>query len=99
MQNNRIKVWLSPLNGGSYTQLRLSGSIPIALSVRELRHLMKRMSFFCGYPVECALFVDKETADWCEWWTERLAVIPGRHLKVRFIARDRRLGSSRRGRQ
>lgn len=96
MQNGRIKVWLSPLNGGSYTRLRLSGAIPTALPVRELRHLMERMSFFSGYPVECALSVDKEEAGWCEWWTDRLAVIPGHLLDVRFIVRDR-MRKGRRG--
>ena len=92
MQNGRIKVWLSPLNGGSYTQLRLIGTLPTALPVRELRSLIEKLSFFSGYPVECALFVDEETAGWCEWWTGRLAVMPVRHLKVRYIARDRRRG-------
>lgn len=89
MQNDRIKVWLSPLNGGSCTKLRLIGAIPMALPAKDLRHLMGKMSFFSGYPVECALSVDKETAGWCEWWIDRLAVIPGHLLDVRFIARDR----------
>jgi hypothetical protein len=98
MQNGRIKVWLSPLNGGSYTQLRLTGSAPTALSKRVLRRFAERMSFWSGAPVECALSVDKETAAWCEWWTERLAAIPGRLLEVRFVARGqkRKIGGNSR---
>jgi hypothetical protein len=39
------------------------------------------------------LCVDKETACWCEWWTDVLADIPERHLKVRY--RRARCGDAR----
>ena len=87
MESSCIKVWLSPLNGGSYTKLRLIGVVPTAVPTREIVRLVKKMSFMSGYPLECALYVDKETAGWCEWWIDRLAVIAERHLKVRFIIR------------
>ena len=91
MESSRIKVWLSPLNGGSYTKLQLTGVVPTAVPRKELVRLVEKMSFMNGYPLECALCVDKETAGWCEWWIDRLVVIPEHHLKVCFIIkRDRR---------
>jgi len=92
MQNGRIKVWLSPLNGGSYTKLRLTGALPTAVPRKGLVRLVKKMSFMSGYPVEFVLSVDKEKAGWCEWWTERLVVIPERHLKVRFVIQRGKCG-------
>lgn len=53
MENGRTKVWLSPINGGSYTRLRIVGTFPTALPVWEIRQLVERMSFFNGYPLEC----------------------------------------------
>ncbi len=98
MENGRIKVWLSPLNGGSYTKLQLIGVVPTAVPQREIVRLVKKMSFMSGYPLECALSVDEETDGWFEWWNDRLAVIPEHHLKVRFIVRDKRYSNERDGR-
>jgi len=90
MKNGQIKVWLSPLNGGSYTRLRLYAALPTALPVWELRHLAERMSFFSGYAVQCVLSAGLEEANWSEWWTDLLAGIPGRLLDVRFVPRHKK---------
>ena len=86
MENGRTKVWLSPINGGSYTRLRIVGTFPTALPVWEIRQLVERMSFFNGYPLECVLSVGKREVNWCEWWTDLLASIPVRHLRVCYKA-------------
>ena len=98
MQDSRVRVWLSPLVGGAYTKFRITGTIPTAVPARKLKRLVEELSFWSGYLVECALSVEREGASWCEWWTDRLAVIPERHLKVSFIIRrntHRDIGRSR----
>ena len=89
MRNSGIKVWLSPINGGSCTRLRLSGVLPTTLPVCELGQLMEKM-LLTHYPIECVLSVDEEAVDWREWWLDRLAAIPAPHLKMRFVLRNRK---------
>jgi hypothetical protein len=97
MQNDGIKVWLSPINGGSCTHLRLTGVLPTTLPVCELGQLMAKM-LLTHYPIECVLSVDEEATDWREWWLDRLAAIPAPHLKTSFMSRNRKRRSSRGGR-
>jgi hypothetical protein len=89
MRNSGIKVWLSPINGGSCTRLRLSGVLPTTLPVGELGQLMEKM-LLTHYPIECVLSVDEEAVDWREWWLDHLAAIPAHHLKMSFALRNRK---------
>jgi hypothetical protein len=98
MDRGHVMVRLSPLHGGSFTRFRITGTVPTAVPALELRRLAGKLSFWSGYLVECALSAEREGAAWCEWWTDRLADIPERHLKVRFIIRrdtHRETGRSR----
>jgi hypothetical protein len=88
MQDGQMKVWLSPLHGGAFTRLKLTGALPSSLPVFELRRLISRLSFFSGYPLECVLSVDKAVTDWCDWWHELLDSIPARHLQIRYKTED-----------
>lgn len=91
---DRMTLELRPLDGGSYTQLSLSGPLP-SVPV-GLRRLLTWLAHWNGYPVDVVLFVDKQTAGWCEVWTDALASVPDRHLEVRFqrvansVAQERR---------
>jgi len=84
MAEGKFRVWLSPVHGGSYTQVLLSGVLPSVLPIKELRKLVDRLSLFSGYPVECVLSVAKEEAGWCEFWTNTLGSIPAQVLEVRY---------------
>lgn len=95
MKNGQMKLQLAPEYGGSYTRLRLCGSVPTAIPRAAARRLVRGLAFWSGWPVECVLSVDMEGANWCEWWTDLLVGIPARHLEVRFRARGRRRESSR----
>jgi hypothetical protein len=84
MKKGQITARLSPVHGGAYTRFQLSGSVPTAIARRAMKRLVCGLSFWSGWPVECVLCVDRETASWCEWWSEVLGVIPEHHLKVQY---------------
>jgi hypothetical protein len=96
MKDGQMTMRLTPEHGGSYTNLRLSGSVPTAVPQRTATHLVRGLTFWSGWPVECVLSVDREAASWCEWWTDLLAGIPEHHLKLRY--RIRRSDRERRNR-
>ena len=73
---------LRPLHGGSYTQFSLSGPVPS--SPHALGRLLTTFSRWSGYPVSVALFVDAQTAGWCEVWADAPSNVPAPHLEVRF---------------
>jgi hypothetical protein len=79
-----MTLTLRPLAGGSYTQLLLLGSVPSAPVPLNLRRLLTMFSNWSGYPVDVVLSVDKQTAGWCEVWTDALCAVPARHLEVTF---------------
>jgi hypothetical protein len=81
---HRMRLKLIPLNGGAYTQLSLRGPLPTALPPQLMRRLLSAMSFWNGWPVDVVLFVDAQTAGWCEAWTDVLCAVPERHLQVQF---------------
>jgi hypothetical protein len=87
MRKCRIKAQLTPMEGGAYTKFRLSGIMPTSAPQMLSRQLIYGLSFWSASPVSCVLCVDKEetAASWCEWWTELMAGIPGRHLDVRYL--------------
>jgi hypothetical protein len=79
-----MTLMLRPLGGGSYTQLLLLGPVPSSPVPLNLRRLLTMFSDWSGYPVDVVLSVDKQTAGWCEVWTDALCAVPARHLEVTF---------------
>lgn len=84
MKNGQMELRLAPEHGGSYTRLRLTGFVPTAVPRKTAAALARGLAFWSGWPVECVLCVDRETASWCEWWTDLLAVMPEDLLDLRF---------------
>ena len=84
MTNGHMRVRLTPLMDGAFTQVQLTGCVPSSIPPRLLRRFASHASFWSGYTLECALCADKEAVCWCEWWTELLADIPARHLTIRY---------------
>lgn len=87
MKNGQMKMTLTPEHGGVYTKLRLLGSVPTAIPRITASRLARGLTFWIGWSVECVLSVDRETACWCEWWTELLADIPEHHLELHYRVR------------
>ena len=79
---DRMTLELRPLHGGSFTQFSLLGPVPSA--PQGLRRLLRMLALWNGYPVDVVLFVDAQTAGWCEVWCDALASVPARHLTVTF---------------
>lgn len=86
-KRGQIKLKLSALHGGSFTELRLRGALPTALSPVGLRRLFTRLSFWSGWPVELVLSVDEATAAWCDVWIDALRDVPEHHLEIRLAGR------------
>ena len=82
---DRMTLELRPLHGGSYTQFSLSGPVPSDPQGPWLRRLLTMLARWNGYPVDVVLFVDAQTAGWCEVWADALATVPARHLEVTFL--------------
>ena len=85
-RRDRMTLELRPLHGGAYTQFSLSGPVPSA--PQGLRRLLTMFALWNGYPVDVVLFVDAETAGWCEVWGDALAPVPARHLEVTFMVAE-----------
>lgn len=83
MTSDKITMRLSSIHGGAYTLLRAEGVVPTAVPLRELRRLARGLSFWNGYPLQCALSVGKEDLGWCGWWLDHLSLIPEHHLELR----------------
>jgi len=84
MDEERVRIWLSPRDRESYTRFGLCGSPPVAVPRRKAVIPVRGLAFWSGAPGECALCVDGAAARWCEWWTDPLADMSGRHLEVRY---------------
>jgi len=84
MEDGKFRAALSPVHGGSYTRLRLTGVVPSRVTRKDVARLVRALAFWSGWRVECVLPVAREAASWCEWWTDLLAGMPERHLRVRF---------------
>ena len=88
MRREQMTIQLEPEHGGSYTRLRLRGSLPTAVPRRAAARLARELTLWSGWPVSCVLCVDREAACWCEWWTDLLADISARHLELRYRIRQ-----------
>jgi hypothetical protein len=89
MKKNPFKLHLQPLNDGSFTRLRLCGSVVTAIPPCELRRWVRQLSSWSDSPVELVLPVDVGTVAWFELWSYAISDIPARHLQVRFTLRRR----------
>ncbi len=85
MPQDKMIVRLSPLFGGSYTQVKMEGVFPTAVPERLLRRLSRGLAFWSGYPVACVLSVDSQATGWCGFWLEHLALIPAHHLELKCV--------------
>lgn len=97
MALDRITMNLSPLHGGSFTRLSLSGPVVTAVPGRVLRPWLSQLAFWSGRPIHVVLGADAP-ASWLEVWTDALAAVPERDLEVEFrLPRDRGGSRERRG--
>ena len=83
---------LSPLYGGSFTRLSLSGPVVTVVPGRVLRPWLSQLAFWSGRPIRVVLGADAP-ASWLEVWTEALTAVPERHLRVEFRLPRERGGS------
>ena len=87
-----LTLELRPWRNGEYTHIHLRGPIATVAQPKELRSLLKVLSWWSGAPVDVALCVDGTNSGscWLEVWDDVLARTRGRHLyQVRFvISRD-----------
>ena len=90
MKHDAFKLHLKPIDDGSFTRLRLCGSVVTALPPCELRRLVRQLWNWTGEPVELVLPVDAGSVAWFELWTYAISEIPAHHLQVRFTLKRRR---------
>ncbi len=96
MRPGQMTMRLEPELGGSYTRLRLHGTLPTALPRPVAARFARELAFWSGWSVSCVLSADEEAVRWCDWWTDLLADISAQHLELRCHhrrsdrARDRR---------
>jgi len=92
MAETELTLELRPLRNGAYTLVSLRGPIATVAQPKQIRSLLKVLSWWSGAPVAIALLVDGTNSGscWLEVWDDMLARIRGRHLyRVRFvISRD-----------
>jgi hypothetical protein len=89
----KLTLRLKPLGEGTLTKLVLSGPIYSVPPATELRSLFGLLEQWHGRFVDVALSVDGTSAGarWAETWEHRLAVLPARLQRVRFVIRRVRL--------
>lgn len=88
-RRDRMTLELRPLHGGAYTQLSLCGPVCSSPQRQVMRQLVSALTHWNGWPMHVVLYVDAQTAGWCEVWAEALGGIPERHLQISFrIASD-----------
>jgi hypothetical protein len=92
MKQAPFKLRVDPLGDGSFTRLRLCGSVVTPLPPTEIRRLTRMLFGWTGDPVEIVLPVDKVSVGWFEWWSYAIADIPARHLRIRFDLKRERDG-------
>lgn len=84
MRHGQAQVVLRPLQGGSFTEVALSATVPTSPSPAHLRGAIAGLAFWSGWPVELVLCVGNEAAGWCEVWSDALGTVGERHLELRF---------------
>jgi hypothetical protein len=85
MKRGQFRLYVHPENGGTHTRWRLCGSLVTTLPRRQFRWLFRILWFWSGWPVELVLPAGAGTAEWLAWWSDMVALVPARHLHVRFV--------------
>lgn len=81
---NAMALKLRALDGGAYTQMRLTGPVATVPQRAQVRRLLSMLAFWHGGPVDVVLSVD-EWAGWLEVWVDALQTVPQRHATIRFL--------------
>ena len=82
------KLQLKPAQTEGRTRFAVTGSLPDGLPRFALHQLMAQLSYWTGERIDAVLYADGP-AGWVEVWSDALADVPERHLRVRFVVEDR----------
>lgn len=88
MAETELTLELGPRQNGAYTLIKLRGTIATVAQPKEVRSLLKMLSWWSGAPVDVALHVDGTNSGsrWLELWDDVFLHIRGRRLfQVRFL--------------
>jgi len=91
-----LTMELKPWSEGAYTFLTVRGVIATVAQPRELRSLLKVLSWWSGAPVDVVLSVDGTNSGsrWLEFWDDVLLNVRGRHLfRLRLVVSRKTLRS------
>lgn len=83
MARQATTLQLRPARAEGWTRLTLECSLPDRLPPPVLHQLLALLSLWSGQRLDVALDA-AQSAAWLEIWTEALAEIPDRHLRIRF---------------
>lgn len=77
-----LTLELRPWRNGAYTLVSLRGPMATVAQPKEVRSLLKVLSWWSGAPVDVVLCVDGTNSGscWLEVWDDVLRRIRGRHL-------------------
>jgi hypothetical protein len=88
MAETKLTLELRPLQEGGYTLVNLRGPIATVAQPKEVRSVLRVLSWWSGAPVDVALCVDGTNSGsrWLEVWDDVLVHIRERHLyRLRFL--------------
>lgn len=80
----QIRLHLQPQRGGLLTRWRLTGSLVTAVPLRELRHVLGKLSLWSGCPIELVLPAGATPGRWWDSWENAIGRLPTSHVEVRF---------------
>jgi hypothetical protein len=84
MRHGQAQLVLRPLQGGSFTQVRLTATVPTSPPAVLMRRGVAALAFWSGWPVELVLCVGLEAGAWCDVWCDALKDVAEDHLDLRF---------------
>lgn len=82
------KLQLRPAQTEGRTRFTITGSLADGLSRFALHQLVAQLSYWTGERIDAVLYAD-DPPGWVEVWSDALADVPERHLRLRFIVEDR----------
>lgn len=80
----RLTLKLRALDGGAYTELRLTGPVATMPQRRQVRRLLSVLALWHGGPVDVVLCVDG-SAGWLEIWDDALQGVRARQASLQFL--------------
>jgi hypothetical protein len=83
MARQATTIRLRPARSEGWTELSLSCALPDSLPPAVLYQLLSLLAFWSGRRLDVVLDAGR-SAGWCEVWADALAVVPERHLSLRF---------------